>query len=106
MLIDELNKRVTEHIFRAEHAEENSDEAMRLYREISVLEYQISMLFPADSLQGALSRIGAVTAALKGNWKLQAMKLASSYLPGAPPDLTKNLLELLGEDGARIGPRG
>lgn len=95
--LNDLNKRVTEAIFRAEHAEEGSDEAKALYLQVSDLEEQISVLLPVDQLQGALARVGAVTAALDaGDW-LRATKLASSYLLGAPADLAENLQGLLAE---------
>jgi uncharacterized protein YgfB (UPF0149 family) len=95
--LDDLNKWVTEAIFHAEHAVPGSAESTAFYRRVSDLEEQISVLVPPDQLQGALARVGAVTAALDADDWLRATKLASSYMVGAPHDLTEELQELLVE---------
>jgi hypothetical protein len=57
----------------------------------------LSGLVPAEDLEGAIARVGAVTAALDaGNW-LRASYLADSYSIGAPADLAEQLHELRAE---------
>ena len=95
--LDELNMRVTGAIFRAEHEAPGSAEAEDAYRLVSELEERIGSLVPADQLQGALARVGAVTAALRADNWLRAAQLAESYADNAPADLAEQLRELAGE---------
>ena len=88
-----LNMRVTEAIFRAEHETPGSPGADAAYRLVSELEEQLGELIPADQLQGALARVGAVTAALRANDSLRAAYLADLYTLGAPADLAEQLTD-------------
>jgi hypothetical protein len=95
--LDELNQRVSEAIFRAEHEPEGTPEAEKAFREVSRLEEQIAQVMPVDDLQGAIARIGAVSAALRaGDW-LRAERLADAYMTGAPADLVEQLREFAAE---------
>jgi hypothetical protein len=95
--VAELNMRVSEAIFRAEHEAPDSPEAESAYRQVSELEEQLGELLPAEQLQGALARVGAVIAALRANDPLRAAYLAAMYGQGAPADLTEQLRELAEE---------
>jgi hypothetical protein len=91
--LDNLNERVSEAIFRAEHAADPL-EAEAAFREVSGFEEEIARITPAAALQGSLARIGAVTAALRaGDW-LRAAQLAECFASGAPDDLTQQLQAL------------
>jgi hypothetical protein len=93
----DLNMRVSGAIFRAEHAAPNSLEADRAYREVSRLEEQIASLVPPDRVQGAVARVGAVTAALSTKDWLRAAQLAETFMGDAPDDLAEQLRELANE---------
>ncbi|MGH7434834.1 MAG: hypothetical protein ACRENE_04095 [Polyangiaceae bacterium] len=95
--VAKLSMRVTEAIFRAEHETPDSPRADAAYRLVSELEEQLGELLPADQLQGALARVGAVTAALRANDSLRAAYLADLYALGAPVDLAEQLRELAKE---------
>jgi hypothetical protein len=95
--LNDLNERVTEAIFRAETAAPDSSEADYLYREVSELEERISELAPADTVEGVVARVGAVTAALDAHDWVRASRLAEAYLVGAPTDLVEELKRLLAE---------
>ena len=95
--LKELNKRVTAAIFRAEHVVDDPAEAVAFWRQVSALEEQIAALVPARQTEGVIARLGAVTAALDVGDRLRAIRLASSYMIDAPPDLADELRGLLTE---------
>jgi len=95
--LDDLNRRVTEAILRAERVGTDSDERRSLYRTVSEIEQQISQITTPESVDGGVARVGAVTAALDaGDW-LRASWLAESYLADAPADLEEELRVLIVE---------
>lgn len=94
---EQLNTRVTEAIFHAEHEPEGTAAAEAAFRAVSELEEKLARAIPADQLQGGLARIGAVTAALQaGDW-LRAAWLAESFAAGAPADVAEQLRILAGD---------
>jgi hypothetical protein len=99
--LDDLNMRVTGAIFRAEHAALGSLIAEAAYREVSTLEEEIARQVGADEIEGALARVGAVTAALRaGDW-LRAAQLAEAFSSDAPADLRDQLAGLAAEADAQ-----
>ena len=95
--LDDLNARVSAAIFRAERVDPDSPEAILAYREVSLLEEQIASRIPADEVQGAVARVGAVTAALDADDWPRAARLAESFIRGAPDDLAEELHALVRE---------
>jgi hypothetical protein len=88
-----LNKRLSEEIFFAGRATPGSQEAQDAYRRISDLEEQLARLKPTD-VDGAMARVGAVSAALRaGDW-LRASRLVEEFIVGAPDDVAMALREL------------
>ncbi len=95
--LDDLNSRVTDAIFRAEHAPSGSLDAEAAWREVSELERKIAVLTSSDSVDGALARVGAVSAALRaGDW-LRAAQHADVFGADAPDELRAEL-EALARD--------
>jgi hypothetical protein len=92
--IQDLNKRVSEAIFFAGRAAPGSQEAQDAYRQVSALEEQIARLTAPTDVDGAVARVGAVSAALRaGDW-LRASRLVEEFLGGAPDDVATELREL------------
>jgi hypothetical protein len=92
--IQDLNTRVSEAIFFAGRAAPGSQEAQEAYRQVSVLEERIACLTAATEVEGAVARVGAVSAALRaGDW-LRASRLVDEFLAGAPDDVVAELRAL------------
>src|SRR5690606_32298445 len=73
--IQDLNSRVSEAIFFAGRSAPDSQEAQDAYRRVSALEEQIARLTTPTDVDGAVARVGAVSAALRaGDW-LRASRL-------------------------------
>jgi hypothetical protein len=78
--LDMLNLLVTEAIFRAEAlARTGSKDAASAYAEVSRYEDALAALHPADDVEGAVARTGAVTAALRAGQYERARDLATRY---------------------------
>jgi hypothetical protein len=85
--LDVLSLLVTEAIFRAEClARAGSADAGSAYAEVSRYEDALAALHPADDVEGAVARAGAVTAALRAGQYDRARALAARY--GADPALS------------------
>jgi hypothetical protein len=80
--LEHLNASVSGAISRAEHAEPGTPEAESAYREVSHIEEAIAKLIPPDQVQGAVARVGAITAALSANDWLRAAQLADASARG------------------------
>jgi len=103
MDLDGLNKCVTNAILRAERLELRSWEAQRAFREVADLEEEIATLAGAQSLEGEIARLGAVTAALSSGEPLRALQLGERYRSEALSDATRAKLdELLREAESEI----
>ena len=78
--LDMLNLLVTEAIFRAEGlARAGSADTASAYAEVSRYEDALAALHPADDVEGAVARAGAVTAALRAGQYDRARELAVRY---------------------------
>lgn len=103
MDLDDLNARVTAAILRAERLPAGSDEAERAFREVGLLEEAIAGLMPADDLEGAIARRGAVTAALSAADPLHALWLLECYLAeDISPETATRLEALQSEANAEL----
>ena len=79
--LDVLNALVTQAIFRAERlSREGSTDAESAYAEVSRYEGALAALHPADDIEGAVARTGAVTAALRAGQYDRARELAARYV--------------------------
>jgi hypothetical protein len=95
--IQDLNMRVSEAIFFAARAAPGSREAQETYGQVSMLEERIARLTDATDVEGAVARVGAVSAALRaGDW-LRASRLLEEFLAGAPDDVATELRTLARE---------
>jgi hypothetical protein len=92
--LDDLNMQVSAAIYRAE-AVPDGPAAEAAFREVSRIEEEIARLVPAQDLEGALARVGAVDAALRsGDW-LRATLLAEVFAKDAhDTDLLEQLRAL------------
>jgi len=98
MNLDELNRRVTNMIVRAESLPAGSQDAWEAFHEVSVLEEAITMLVPPDDLEGEIARLGAVTAALSAGEPLRALQLAERFLAESlAPEIAEKLRQLIKE---------
>jgi hypothetical protein len=103
MSIDELNRRVTNAIIRAERLPAGSRDAQDAFREVSALEESIAELVPADDIEGEIARLGAVTAALSAGEPLRAVQLADRFLVEAlAPAVAAKLRQLVAEADAEL----
>lgn len=85
--LDVLNALVTEAILRAERlSREGSADAESAFAEVSRYEDALAALHPADDIEGAIARTGAVQAALRARQYDRARDLAARYV--ADPDLS------------------
>ena len=101
MSLDELNRRVTNAIVRAESLPAGSRDACEAFREVSTLEESIATLVPPDDIEGEIARLGAVTAALSAGEPLRALQLAERFLAEAPtPQVAAKLRQLADEADA------
>lgn len=79
---------LTAAILRAERlTREGSADAPTTYAEVSRLEERLAAEHPADSVEGATARVGAVTAAVRAGQIDRARRLAARY--GADPALAE-----------------
>jgi hypothetical protein len=103
MSLDELNRRVTNAIVRAESLPAGSRDAWEAFHDVSALEESIAMLVPPDDLEGEIARLGAVTAALSAGEPLRALQLAERFLAESPaPEIGEKLHQLVKEADAEI----
>jgi hypothetical protein len=103
MSLDELNRRVTNAIVRAEGLPAGSREAWEAFRDVSALEESIATLVPPDDLEGEIARLGAVTAALSAGEPLRALQLAERFLAeNLAPEIAGKLRQLVEEADAEI----
>lgn len=92
--MQDLNRCVSEAIFFAGRAAPGSQEAQDAYRRVSAIEEQIARLTTPTDVDGAVARVGAVSAALRaGDW-LRASRLVEEFLVGVPDDVATELREL------------
>jgi hypothetical protein len=100
---DELNRRVTNAIVRAEGLPSGSREAWEAFREVSALEESIATLTAPDDLEGEIARLGAVTAALSAGEPLRALQLAERFLAESlAPEVAEKLRQLGKEADAEL----
>lgn len=101
----ELNDYVTAAILRAERlADERSAEAANAYGDVSRIEEALAALSPADDLEGAVARVGAVTAALRASQFDRASSLAQRYC--ADPALSDARRHEISMALSEFAPRG
>jgi pyruvate-formate lyase-activating enzyme len=103
MSLDELNRRVTNAIIRAESLPPGSRDAWEAFHEVSALEESIATLVPPDDIEGEIARLGAVTAALSAGEPLRALQLAERFLAERlAPVVTAKLRQLVKEADAEL----
>lgn len=103
MSLDELNRRVTNAIIRAERLPAGSRDAREAFREVSALEESIAALVPPGDIEGEIARLGAVTAALSAGEPLLALQLAERFLAEAlAPAVAAKLRQLADEADAEL----
>ena len=88
--VDALDVAVTRAIRDAERLEDAGDVGARpAYGLVSSLEEALAALHPAEDVEGAIARCGAVTAALRAGQRDRAVALARRYEadPGFPAGL-------------------
>jgi hypothetical protein len=106
MDLRELNARVTSAIFRAEHLPPGSLEADLAFDEVSQVEAEIARRTTPDTVEGAIARRGAVTAARRAHDVLRALSLAETYLAEpAPAELGAELRVLRDQAEAELSTR-
>ncbi|MBN2196314.1 MAG: hypothetical protein JW751_26105 [Polyangiaceae bacterium] len=79
MRLEDLMKSVTNAILRAETFPADSWEAQHEFREVAELEEEIATIVGAQTIDGEIARLGAVTAALSAGEPLRAIHLAQRY---------------------------
>lgn len=93
--LDDLYERVSAAIIQAESELETQPGRREAFLLISDLEDQIATLLPADELEGAIARRGAIRAAVRADDLPRAGMLLSKYLvAGVPDELAMELLAL------------
>ena len=103
MSLDELNRRVTNAIIRAESLPAGSRDAWEAFHDVSALEESITTLVPPDDLEGEIARLGAVTAALSAGEPLRALQLAERFLAeNLAPEIAEKLRQLVKEADAEL----
>ena len=103
MSLDELNRRVTNAIVRAESLPAGSRDAWKAFHDVSALEEAIAALVPPDDLEGEIARLGAVTAALRAGEPLRALQLAERFLSeGLAPEIAEKLRQFVTEAEAEL----
>jgi hypothetical protein len=107
MSLDELNRRVTNVIIRAERLPAGSRDARDAFREVSALEESIAALVLPDDIEGEIARLGAVTAALSAGEPLRALQLADRFLAEAlAPAVAAKLRQLAAEADVELAREG
>jgi hypothetical protein len=103
MSLNELNRRVTNAIARAERLPVGSRDAWEAFHDVSALEESIATLMPPDDLEGEIARLGAVTAALSAGEPLRALQLAERFLAESlAPEIATKLRQLVKEADAEL----
>ncbi len=103
MGLDELNRSVTSAILRAEALPPGSWEAERAFRDVADLEEEIAAIAGANTVEGEVARLGAVTASMSAGDLVRAVQMAERYLPDALGDRSREKLnELRDEAEAEI----
>jgi len=103
MNLDDLNRRVTNAIVRAEGLPASSRDGAEAFREVCALEEAIAALVPSDDLEGEIARLGAVTAALSAGEPLRALLLAARFLAeGLAPEIAEKLRLRIHEADAEL----
>jgi len=92
-----LNSQVTVAIIHAEHLDPDSPETNKAFAEVSRIEEELASLLPTDCVEGALARLGAVTAAMDADDWPRASMLIGRFRVGAAANLA-NELERLEEE--------
>lgn len=95
MGLEELNHSVTSAILRAEALPGGSWEAERAFREVAEIEQELAAIVGAQTVQGEVARLGAVTASLSAGDLLRAVQLAERYLADGLSDRSRKTLEQL-----------
>lgn len=102
---DYFNVLVTRAILHAERlADDHAPEAALIYAQVSLYEEVLAELHPADDMEGAVARTGAVTAALRAGQYERATKLARRYV--ADPLLTDARRVEIADALTRLAPGG
>jgi pyruvate-formate lyase-activating enzyme len=103
MSLDELDRRVTNAIVRAESLPAGSRDSWEAFHDVSALEESIATLVPPDDLEGEIARLGAVTAALSAGEPLRALQLAERFLTESlAPEIAEKLRQLVKEADADL----
>ena len=103
MVLDDLNKNVTDAILRAEALPAGSWEAQRAFREVADIEEEIATIVGASTVEGEIARLGAVAAALSAGEPLRAIQFGERYpLDALSESARRKLEELLKEAEAEI----
>jgi pyruvate-formate lyase-activating enzyme len=103
MSLDELNRRLTNAIIRAESLPAGSRDAWEAFHEVSALEESIATLVPPDDIEGEIARLGAVAAALSAGEPLCALQLAERFLAESlAPEVAEKLRRLVKEADAEL----
>jgi hypothetical protein len=103
MSLDELNRRVTNAIVRAESLPAGSRDAWEAFHDVSALEESIAALVPSDDIEGEIARLGAVTAALSAGEPLRALQLAERFLSESLAlEIAEKLRQLVKEADAEL----
>lgn len=92
--LQELNTAVTAAIFRAEHGNQETRDA---FADVSRLEGEIASLTSPTTMEGGVSRRGAVRAAIDAGAFVYAVNLVRRFVrePGCPTELQLQLCDLL-----------
>ena len=103
MSIDDLNRRVTNAIVRAESLPAGSREAWEAFHEVSALEESIATITAPEDLEGEIARLGAVTAALSAGEPLGPLQLAERFLTeNLSTEIAEKLRQLTTEADAEL----
>lgn len=95
---NDLNQKVTEAIFRAEHFFEGSAKAIETFKEVSLLEEAIAKITNPNELDGYVSRRGAVTAAISARDYDRARDLVEVFVKEPCSEPLRLALEALREE--------
>ena len=97
MNTDELNSRVTQAIWDAEHLEEQSSSYRSAWLNVSRIEDELAMCSSLSSAERYIARQGAVSAALKAGEYNRAQELVQKYQPTSSPTHYQELCSILEE---------
>lgn len=100
--MDVLNAEVSRAISAAERLDDAGDPGViGAYADVSRYEEALAALHPANDLEGAVARVGAITAALRANDLARATELARRY----EPDLSVARRQEIRDAFRRLAPR-